>query len=146
MTKQDSYYVGQLGERKALVWLRKQGIHSVKRNGGPGVDLIDPVNGVSYEVKGARPSDYSGGGRQVYKFCLKRKGRRGVLADFVVLVCFPLFLDKWKPIGLFIIPSQVVAGVGNITIPRNQYHLDQYRGKYREFYFPYEVSGEEQNQ
>lgn len=95
---------------------------------GRGYDLF-AEQGTTIEVKAARPSEFARG-RLGWQFLLKRKGRRGVVADLLFLLCYTYSGDV--PIGGFVIPRQAVIDRCKLTIPG--FHPASYQGKYARYY------------
>jgi hypothetical protein len=116
-------------EKQAAQMLGQALGENVQLNGSAhGFDLFSET-GTTIEVKAARPSEFAKG-RIGWQFLLKRKGRRGVVADLLFLLCYTYTGEK--PIGGFIIPRAKVVELCKITIPG--WHPKSYKGKYTRYY------------
>ena len=72
------------------------------------------VEGNAIEVKAARVGPYRSGGYQSYQFCLHRRGRSGLQAATLILLCF---WDTARESVAFVIPAQEVSRRRKIVIP-----------------------------
>ena len=81
--------------------------------GGP-ADLL--FEGVSVEVKTARPSNYNG--RNLgYQFCLRKRGHTDHRkAAVLILLCLGL---RGQVRGVFVIPTEVIGERRKLTMPLN---------------------------
>jgi hypothetical protein len=124
--------VAMEGEKQAAAFLQAFGVCAVPSGSGSGPDLLGDM-GQTFEVKAARPSEYKSGSWG-WQFCLRRDGRRGVMADFVILVCFGRKGNY--PAGLFVIPASGVADLKRITIPGGcECVLGRYAGRWQGYLF-----------
>lgn len=82
------------------------------------------VGNVDIEVKTASPSMINRR-RRGYQFCLRRDGRRGVRAEYVVCVCCGA-----SSLAFFVIPAAVVGQRKKINVPVD---LTEYTGPWAEF-------------
>lgn len=137
-TMNDRLEFAAQAERQAARMLAQAFGEKVEVNGDArGFDLFS-ATGTTIEVKAARPSEFAKG-RIGWQFCLKRKGRRGLVADLLFLLCYKY--EGERPIGGFIIPRAKVVDLCKITIPG--WHPKSYQGKYTKYYvgFEEEIAG-----
>lgn len=69
--------------------------------------------GVEIEVKTAKPSIYNGQKARGFQFCIKRRGRQGLLGEVLVLV----HVVKGKPVTSLVIPAKDVGQRSMIKVP-----------------------------
>jgi hypothetical protein len=91
------------------------------------------VEGIAIEVKAARTRPYRNGGYPGYQFCLHRRGRNGLQATTLVLLCF---WDAARDPVAFVIPAQEVGKRRKIVISGQPW---TYSGMWSGWYQNWEV-------
>lgn len=107
------YLAGQLVDRGAVV-----------STAGP-ADLL--VNDIPVEVKTARFRPYRSkpNRRLGYQFCIRRDGRHGLRAPFLVLICWTD--PPYRRCPIFIVPDYELNGHLKLTIPNDP---EKYAGRW----------------